>query len=126
VNQLHELTVEADTGIQLTPYQRKMAENGLYVPLGHHKKQGWSGELPFYAWKCPTHGVVIDYPHGYWAPFKGTYPVKVKGVLSQLYCPLCSREEASKRTDPPKGADEPTQAKSVQGDENENDNPSKR
>ena len=30
---------------------------------------------------------------------------------------LESRREASKRTDPPKGADEPTMAKSVQGDD---------
>lgn len=35
------------------------------VYLGHCQKPGWSGALPFYAVKCPKHGVYIDYPHGY-------------------------------------------------------------
>ena len=83
---------ETELKIELTPYQRKMAMLGINVYLGQYKKLGWTGELPFYAFKCPVHGVVVDYPHGYWAPFKGTYPVEVKGVLSQLYCPLCAKE----------------------------------
>lgn len=99
MNQVHEMAVEVETGIALTPRQRKMAEDGHKVHLGLHSKSGWTGELPFYAWCCPTHGVVIDYPHGYWAPFKGTTPIELKGVISQLYCPLCAREEANLRTE---------------------------
>ncbi len=26
---------------------------------------GWRGEIQFYAFKCPKHGIVEDYPHGY-------------------------------------------------------------
>jgi len=35
------------------------------VCIGNYRKPGWSGTLPFYAFTCPNHGVVVDYPHGY-------------------------------------------------------------
>ncbi|HEC65571.1 MAG TPA: hypothetical protein ENI23_09765 [bacterium] len=38
-------------------------------------RSGWKGALPFYAFECPVHGVVEDYPHGY------------RGVLR---CPQCA------------------------------------
>ncbi len=38
-------------------------------------RPGWKGSLPFYAFECPVHGVVEDYPHGY------------RGVLR---CPQCA------------------------------------
>ena len=38
---------------------------GLPVYVGHRRKPGWRGSLPFYAFNCPKHGVVVSYPHGY-------------------------------------------------------------
>ena len=42
-------------------------------------RPGWRGSLPLYAFRCPTHGVVQDYPHGH---------------SQRLECPRC-REEKS-------------------------------
>ena len=42
--------------------------------VGHRRRPGWKGPLPFFAFKCPTHGIVEDYPHGYY---------------SRLSCPIC-------------------------------------
>jgi hypothetical protein len=33
--------------------------------IGFDKKEGWKDELPFYKFKCPTHGEQIDYEHGF-------------------------------------------------------------
>jgi len=44
--------------------------------LGFIMKPGWSGELPYYRFKCTVHGYVENYPQG----FSGT-----------LYCPHCDR-----------------------------------
>jgi len=52
------------------------------VYVGHHKKPGWRGPLPFYAFRCPRHGMVVSYPCGY---------------DGRLDCPLCLREEAAQR-----------------------------
>ena len=38
---------------------------GLRVYLGQLKMPGWRGELPFYAFTCPKHGVKVSYPSGY-------------------------------------------------------------
>jgi len=54
--------------------KRLLVRLGFSVYVGHRSKPGWTGELPFYAFRCNEHGVVIDYPHGF------------HGVL---YCPLC-------------------------------------
>lgn len=35
------------------------------VYLEHRTRPGWKGSLPFYAVKCPKHGVFEDYPHGF-------------------------------------------------------------
>jgi hypothetical protein len=45
--------------------------------VGHNSKPGWSGALPFYAFECPTHGVVSNYPMGY---------------EKRLECPKCLEE----------------------------------
>jgi len=45
--------------------------------VGHRRRPGWTGSLPFFAFKCPKHGIVEDYPHGY---------------NSRLDCPRCRRE----------------------------------
>lgn len=35
------------------------------VHIGDFMLPGWSGELPFYAFKCSEHGFVANYPEGY-------------------------------------------------------------
>ena len=42
-------------------------------------KPGWKGELMYYAFICPIHGLVEDYPHGF---------------EQRLKCPLCGLTEA--------------------------------
>lgn len=82
-----EMVLEVETGIRLTPMQRKMAGLGIKVPLGKYSKHGWSRALPFYAFNCRRHGVVVNYPMGH---------------AQILRCPECdreSREEAKLRTD---------------------------
>ena len=37
---------------------------------------GWEGEIMYYAFKCPRHGVVEDYPHGF---------------NHRLRCPICQK-----------------------------------
>ena len=41
------------------------------------KREGWSGFLPFYAFRCPMHGLVENYPMGY---------------AQRLECPRCMEE----------------------------------
>lgn len=48
------------------------------VYIGHRTRPGWNGSLPFYKFKCPKHGIVEDYPHGY---------------DDRLDCPECFKEE---------------------------------
>ena len=84
---MSEIILEVETGIRLTPRQRSMAALGFKVPLGKHRKPDWTGDLPFYAFKCKLHGVVVNYPQGH---------------AQILRCPECdreSREEATKRTE---------------------------
>jgi hypothetical protein len=32
--------------------------------LGYRARDGWRQSRPFYAFRCPVHGYVEDYPHG--------------------------------------------------------------
>ena len=63
---------------RLTLLQRFMMKIAGHVYLGHQTRSGWRGGLPFYAFRCPEHGVVVDYPHG----FGG-----------RLTCPHCTEVE---------------------------------
>jgi len=36
-----------------------------YVRVGEISKSGWRGFLPLYAFNCPKHGLVENYPMGY-------------------------------------------------------------
>jgi len=47
------------------------------VYLFNRKKQGWSGELPFYLSKCHIHGYYITYKQGF---------------HESLYCPKCTED----------------------------------
>ena len=49
--------------------------------LEHRKLPGWKGSLPFYIFRCPKHGLVEDYQHGY---------------NKYLECPKCLKEWAKK------------------------------
>lgn len=55
---------DVENTVKLSLIQKfKMKINGrLYIE--HRTRPGWKGSLPFYAFKCPVHGVVIDYAHG--------------------------------------------------------------
>ena len=55
----------------------KLQLNG-YVYVGDKKRNDWKGPLPHYAFKCPKHGIVVDYPHGY---------------NQRLECPFCREEQ---------------------------------
>lgn len=46
--------------------------------IGHRIRPGWNGSLPFYAFECQRHGIVVNYPHGYG---------------QRLECPLCQNED---------------------------------
>jgi len=35
------------------------------VPTSRRSRPGWGGSLQFYAFKCPVHGLVENYPQGY-------------------------------------------------------------
>ena len=49
-----------------------------YAPTRMIKKPGWRKPIQHYAFHCPIHGIVEDYPHGY---------------EGRLECPRC-RDEA--------------------------------
>ncbi len=49
-----------------------------HVYIGHRIRAGWKGSLPYFAFRCPVHGLVEDYPHGY---------------TDRLDCPMCQREK---------------------------------
>ena len=51
------------------------------VYVGKQMKEGWKESLPFYAFKCPKHGIVKSY---------------TKGYENKLECPNCIEEEKKK------------------------------
>ena len=51
--------------MKLSILQRIQLEVMGYAYIGHRKYPDWSGPIPFYAFKCPEHGLVTNYPHGY-------------------------------------------------------------
>jgi len=58
----------------MNPIQRLKLHLTGRAYIGHRKKPGWKEPLPFYKFRCPKHGIVEDYPHGY---------------NERLDCPLC-------------------------------------
>ncbi len=62
---------------RLTSYERIMLRATGRVFVGRFSKDGWNGTLPFYAFECPTHGTVINYPMGF---------------EKRLECPKCMEE----------------------------------
>ena len=62
---------------KLGPFKRLVLSLLGHVYVEHRTYLGWDGELPFYAFKCPIHGIVEDYPHGH---------------NDRLDCPICRLE----------------------------------
>ena len=54
----------------------KLQLNG-YIYVEDRIKPGWREPLPFYLIKCPVHGYVESYPHGY---------------DKKIICPICLEE----------------------------------
>ena len=67
-----------EMGVTVTHLQRIEIKLLGKAFMGYRARDGWRQPLPFYAFRCPVHGYVEDYPHGY---------------AERLDCPLCSREE---------------------------------
>ena len=51
--------------VNLTPWRRVVARLLGRCRVGDIKLNGWSSELPLYAFHCKKHGYQLDYPHGY-------------------------------------------------------------
>jgi len=51
--------------MKLTWWRRLLIRLGVPVYVGHRRLNGWKGSLPYYAFRCPEHGVVETYPQGY-------------------------------------------------------------
>lgn len=50
---------------QATEEQKKRAKRGKRVFLGNGRREGWSGELPFYLFRCRRcKQFSVDYTHG--------------------------------------------------------------
>jgi len=64
----------------LTMFQRLQLQTSGSVAVGNYIREGWSGDLTFYAFRCQKHGLVCDYQHGF------------DDVLS---CPKCLDEKKS-------------------------------
>ena len=48
------------------------------IPIGEKIREGWKGPIMFYAFSCPIHGYVDNYPHGY---------------NGRLICPKCIEDK---------------------------------
>ena len=51
--------------IELSMFQRLRLRLFGSVPVGYRVKSGWRGPIMHYAFRCPIHGVVVDYPRGF-------------------------------------------------------------
>lgn len=65
----------------MNPFQRIELHLTGRAYIGHRKQPGWKDALPFYIFRCPKHGLVEDYTHGY---------------NDRLDCPECLKERAKK------------------------------
>ena len=68
---------QTDEPIKLDAVQNLILRIMRRVQVGHIMEPGWSAPLPLYVFRCPTHGLVKGYSHGY---------------KSHLACPRCLEE----------------------------------
>lgn len=62
----------------LNNWQKLHIRLGGKVLIGHFKAEGWKNMLPFYAFRCNKHGIVVNYQ---------------SGEYLSLICPYCWRDE---------------------------------
>lgn len=67
---------------KLTRYERIELSITGRVFIDYYSKEGWSGKLPYYAFECPTHGTVFNYPMGFDKRLE--CPKCLEGRLSRL------------------------------------------
>jgi hypothetical protein len=65
-----------DTKMRMLDRLKIMLQGYFYIE--DRTMPGWIGALPFYAFKCPFHGIVESYPHGH---------------AKMLVCPKCLKEK---------------------------------
>lgn len=53
------------------------------VYVGDQTREGWSGSLPFYVFRCREHGLIEDYLHG---------------LYENLSCEFCEEEADARRS----------------------------
>jgi len=51
--------------IELSWVQRLILRLSGRVYVEHRTRSGWRGPIAFFAFRCPEHGTVIDYRHGF-------------------------------------------------------------
>jgi len=56
---------EVNQGLKLSLAQRIQLKVAGSAPTERRSRPGWRGELQFYAFRCPVHGLVENYPQGY-------------------------------------------------------------
>jgi len=54
-----------DEDIKLGAIQKLKLKLFGRVFIGKEIHPGWKDYIPFYVFRCPEHGLVKDYPHGY-------------------------------------------------------------
>ena len=67
---------------ELTLLQRLRLRLFGSVPVGYQREPGWSAPIMHYAFRCPVHGLIVDYRHGF---------------RESLYCLKCWKESWKKR-----------------------------
>ena len=65
INEQNHKKLREETGLMITSRHLRMLRWVNSVLIGIGRKEGWSGELPFYAFKCKKHGIVADYKHSH-------------------------------------------------------------
>jgi len=63
-------------GYDMNLWQKIVFRTTGRLYIGHKTREGWKGSLPHYIIKCPIHGRVVTYPHGY---------------AGRLECPKCQK-----------------------------------
>jgi hypothetical protein len=64
-NLMNNAYQDTESPLNLSIVQRTRLKLFGITPTTKKKLVGWQGELQFYAFKCPIHGIVEDYAHGY-------------------------------------------------------------
>jgi hypothetical protein len=78
----HAIKIEPTS---LSVLQKIRLELFQITPTAKKTRSGWKGELQFYAFKCPEHGLMEDYPHGYRQTLVPSLQVKRIILIDNLY-----------------------------------------